>query len=98
MSNSCADSDEDKRDDYLGSRISSSAFLQIMEEAITTFMDFLKADKASPCQIIMSAFFKRNRRRGPVDPTLILLQKKVNKKVRRSGVHVFVLILSHLSH
>ncbi|KAK1387961.1 Checkpoint serine/threonine-protein kinase BUB1 [Heracleum sosnowskyi] len=74
------DSDEDKRDDYLGSRISSSAFLQIMEEAITTFMDFLKADKTSPCQIIMSAFFKRNRRRGPVDPTLILLQKKVNKK------------------
>lgn len=74
------DSDEDKRDDYLGSRISSSAFLHIMEEAITTFMDFLKADKASPCQIIMSAIFKRNRRRGPVDPTLILLQKKVNKK------------------
>ncbi|WOG96741.1 hypothetical protein DCAR_0416077 [Daucus carota subsp. sativus] len=74
------DSDEDKRDDYLGSRISSAAFLHIMEEAITTFMDFLKADKASPCQVIMSAFFKRNRRRGPVDPTLILLQKKVNKK------------------
>lgn len=74
------DSDEEKRDDYLGSRISSRAFLQIMEESIRTFMSFLKADKESNCQII-KAFFRRNTRRGSVDPTLILLQKKVNKKV-----------------
>jgi hypothetical protein len=51
----------------------------IMEDGIRTFMYFLKADKAKPCQII-SAFFRRSRRTS-VDPTLLHLMKKVNKKV-----------------
>jgi hypothetical protein len=50
-----------------------------MEDGIRTFMNFLKADKEKPCQII-SAFFKR-KRRGSVDPTLLHLMKKVNQKV-----------------
>jgi hypothetical protein len=51
----------------------------IMEDGIRTFMNFLKADKEKPCQKI-SAFFRRGRR-GSVDPTLLQLMKKVNKKV-----------------
>ncbi|KAJ4829363.1 hypothetical protein Tsubulata_048967 [Turnera subulata] len=72
------DSEDDEKDDGFGSRISSAAFLMIMEEGIRTFMSFLKADKEKPCQIIR-AFFKRNRR-GSVDPVLHHLMKKVNKK------------------
>ncbi|PON94504.1 Ribosomal protein [Trema orientale] len=73
------DSLDDQRDDQgLGSRISSPAFLIIMEDCIHTFMNFLKADKENPCQII-TALFKR-KRRGSVDPTLLHLIKKVNQK------------------
>ncbi|XP_040996446.1 uncharacterized protein LOC121242604 [Juglans microcarpa x Juglans regia] len=72
------DSEENKMQHGFGSRISSRAFLMIMEDGIRTFMNFLKADKKKPCQII-SAFFSRNRR-GSVDPTLLHLIKKVNKK------------------
>lgn len=72
------DSEDDQKEDDFGSRISSAEFLTIMEDGIRTFMDFLKADKAKPCQII-SAFFRRSRR-GLVDPTLLQLMKKVNKK------------------
>ncbi|KAL3512248.1 hypothetical protein ACH5RR_024965 [Cinchona calisaya] len=72
------DSDEEKREEGLGSRISSDSFLLIMEESIRTFMNFLKADKESRCQIL-AAFFRR-KRRGSVDATLLLLLKKVNKK------------------
>ncbi|KAI3809755.1 hypothetical protein L1987_19355 [Smallanthus sonchifolius] len=39
------DSEEEKKDEYLGSRIPSLSFLKIMEEAIKTFMNFLRADK-----------------------------------------------------
>ncbi|XP_019163259.1 PREDICTED: uncharacterized protein LOC109159598 isoform X3 [Ipomoea nil] len=84
------DSDEEKREEGFCSRIPSDSFLQIMEEAIRTFMNFLKADKESHCQIIAS-FFKKNTR-GSADPTLLLLLKRENKRkksklkdMRKSG-------------
>ncbi|KAK4350017.1 hypothetical protein RND71_029330 [Anisodus tanguticus] len=43
-------SDEEKGQENLCSRISSDSFLRIMEEAIKTFMYFLKADKENRCQ------------------------------------------------
>lgn len=73
------DSEDDLKDEGFASRISSAAFIMIMEEGIRTFMNFLKADKERPCQIIKS-FFGRNKR-GSVDPTLLNLIKKVNNKV-----------------
>ncbi|KAF4385359.1 hypothetical protein G4B88_026642, partial [Cannabis sativa] len=74
------DSLDDQRDDEgAGSRISSPTFLIIMEDCIHTFMNFLKADKENTCQIITS-LFRRKRRRGSVDPTLLQLIKKVNQK------------------
>nr|GMD00060.1 uncharacterized protein LOC109184089 isoform X2 [Ipomoea batatas] len=83
------DSDE-KGEEGAGSRVPSESFLRIMEEGMTTFMNFLKADKENHCRIIAS-FFRKNRR-GSADPTLLLLLKKVNKKkkskvkeVKRSG-------------
>ncbi|CAI9786771.1 unnamed protein product [Fraxinus pennsylvanica] len=69
---------EEKREEGFSSRISSNSFLDIMEESIRTFMNFLKADRESHCQIF-AALFKRNSS-GLVDATLLLLQKKVNKK------------------
>lgn len=77
----CQDSEDDQKKDeaYFGSRISSAAFLMIMEDGIRTFMNFLKADKEKPCQKL-KAFFRRNRR-GSVDPVFLQLMKKVNKKV-----------------
>lgn len=51
----------------------------IMEDGIRTYMNFLKADKEKPCQIVAS-FFKR-KKRASVDPTLLQLMKKVNQKV-----------------
>ncbi|XP_059454400.1 uncharacterized protein LOC132184691 [Corylus avellana] len=72
------DSEDDEKEFDFGSRISSPEFLMIMEEGIRTFMHFLKADREKPCQLI-SAFFRRGRR-GSVDPTLLQLMKKVNKK------------------
>ncbi|CAN4086710.1 unnamed protein product [Withania somnifera] len=73
------DSDEEKGEENLWSRISSDSFLGIMEEAMRTFMKFLKADRENPCQVLMTAFFRRNKR-ASTDPTLLLLLKKVNKK------------------
>ncbi|KAF2298731.1 hypothetical protein P3X46_017117 [Hevea brasiliensis] len=72
------DSEDDTNEEGFGSRISSAAFLMIMEDGIKTFMDFLKLDKQKPCQIL-SSFLRRNRR-GSVDPALLQLMKKVNKK------------------
>lgn len=46
-------------------------------------MNFLKADKEKPCQKIIKAFFGRTKR-GSVDPTHVLLVKKVNTKVNIS--------------
>ncbi|KAL5751334.1 hypothetical protein ACOSP7_025937 [Xanthoceras sorbifolium] len=70
--------DDHQKDEGFASRISSASFVMIMEEGIRTFMNFLKADKKRPCQILKS-FFGRNRR-GSVDPTLLNLIKKVNCK------------------
>ncbi|OWM65139.1 uncharacterized protein LOC116215525 [Punica granatum] len=85
-----SEDDADQKEEGFGSRISSAAFLMIMEDGIRTFMNFLKADKVKVSQVIAS-FFSRNRR-GPVDPTLLTLMKKVNKKkkmklkeLRRAG-------------
>ncbi|XP_054798100.1 uncharacterized protein LOC129303070 [Prosopis cineraria] len=72
------DSEDDQRESDYQSRISSTSFLMIMEDGIRTFMNFLKADKEKPCQIL-AAYFKRNRRNS-VDPTLLRLMKKVNQK------------------
>ncbi|CAA2976831.1 DUF1666 domain-containing [Olea europaea subsp. europaea] len=69
---------EEKREEGVSSRISSNSFLEVMEEAIRTFMNFLKADRENHCQIF-AALLRRNLR-GSVDATLVLLQKKVNKK------------------
>ncbi|CAN1180458.1 hypothetical protein LINPERPRIM_LOCUS12735 [Linum perenne] len=84
------DSEDDQKEEELNSRITSEEFLMIMEDGIKTFMNFLKADKEKPCQIIAS-FFKRNRR-GSVDPALLNLVKKINRKkkmklkdLKRSG-------------
>ncbi|XP_076920124.1 uncharacterized protein LOC143581171 [Bidens hawaiensis] len=73
------DSEEEKKDEYLGSRISSLAFLIIMEEAIKTFMNFLKADKENHFQILANIFRIKNPRVS-VDQTLLVLLKKVNHK------------------
>nr|XP_043609059.1 uncharacterized protein LOC122580976 [Erigeron canadensis] len=73
------DSDEEKKDEYLGSRISSESFLVIMEEAIKTFMSFLKADKENHFHIFRHIFRVKNPRTS-VDPTVLLLLKKVNHK------------------
>ncbi|CAI9113571.1 OLC1v1014196C1 [Oldenlandia corymbosa var. corymbosa] len=72
------DSEEEKKDESFGSRISSDSFMLIMEESIRTFMNFLKADRESRCRIL-AAFLKR-KHRGSADAALLLLLKKVNKK------------------
>lgn len=74
-----SDSIDDKKDEGFGSRILSDAFLMIMEDCIRTFMNFLKADKEKPCQILTSLF--KRKRRGSVDPTFLHLVKKINHKV-----------------
>ncbi|KAJ8455980.1 hypothetical protein OPV22_034896 [Ensete ventricosum] len=57
--------------------ISSTEFSGILEDAIRTFMDFLKADKENPCQML-KAFIKRKS--SSVDPNLLRLLKRANKK------------------
>ncbi|XP_017701314.2 uncharacterized protein LOC103719570 [Phoenix dactylifera] len=57
--------------------ISSAEFLKILEDAIRTFMNFLKADKESYCQTLKALIKKKSR---SVDPTLLRLLKKANKK------------------
>ncbi|XP_039067934.1 uncharacterized protein LOC120213975 [Hibiscus syriacus] len=68
------DYEEDERDEGFGSRTSADTFRVIMEDGIQTFMNFLKADKEKPCQIIRNFFGKKTR--GSVDPTLLQLMKK----------------------
>ncbi|MBA0615995.1 hypothetical protein Godav_016089 [Gossypium davidsonii] len=74
------DYEEDERDEGFGPRISAETFVVIMEDGIQTFMNFLKADKEKPCQLIKKFFGMK--RRGSVDPTLLQLMKKVNAKKR----------------
>ncbi|XP_021739095.1 uncharacterized protein LOC110705517 isoform X2 [Chenopodium quinoa] len=61
-----------------GGRIASTLFLEILEDSIQTFMNFLKADRENHCQVITS-FFKV-RPRGSIDPTVLKVFKKCNKK------------------
>ncbi|KAE8675598.1 Checkpoint serine/threonine-protein kinase BUB1, putative isoform 2 [Hibiscus syriacus] len=72
------DYEDDQRDEGLGSRISADSFMVIIEDGIQTFMNFLKADREKPYQIIKALF--RRKRKGSVDPTLVRLMKKVNVK------------------
>ncbi|CAB4281290.1 unnamed protein product [Prunus armeniaca] len=73
-----SEDDGNQKDEGFGSRISSAAFLMIMEDGIRTFMNFLKADKEKPCQKLASMF--KRKRKGSVDPTLLHLTKKINQK------------------
>ncbi|CAL9110544.1 unnamed protein product [Musa textilis] len=65
--------------------ISSTEFLAILEDAIRTFMNFLKADGANPCQTL-KAFFKTKP--SSVDPNLLRLLKRSNKKNKTRLKHL----------
>ncbi|XP_021734936.1 uncharacterized protein LOC110740236 isoform X2 [Chenopodium quinoa] len=69
---------EGEEKELSGGRIASTLFLEILEDSIQTFMNFLKADRESHCQVITS-FFKI-RPRGSIDPTVLKVFKKCNKK------------------
>ncbi|KAI3922400.1 hypothetical protein MKX01_006089 [Papaver californicum] len=80
----------DKKADFINMTVSSIKFARVMEDAIRTFMKFLKEDKEKPCDIF-KAFFKRNNRQT-VDPTYLHLMRKSNKRkkmrikdLRRAG-------------
>ncbi|GMH03950.1 hypothetical protein Nepgr_005789 [Nepenthes gracilis] len=72
------DDEDEEKDEVLGSRITSAAFVAIMEDAIRTFMNFLKADRGGHCQILTALFWRRQR--GSVDPALLHMMKKANKR------------------
>ncbi|XP_052179362.1 uncharacterized protein LOC127792806 [Diospyros lotus] len=72
------DSTEEEKEEGPGARIPSESFLRILQESIQTFMNFLKADRETHCQML-AAFFRRNRRRS-ADPIRLLLAKQQNKK------------------
>lgn len=81
----CEDSSEQYEhieEGFAGSRISSASFLKILEDGIRTFMNFLKADRENCCKVLIQSFFNKKRSSSSVDPTLISLYKKVNKKKR----------------
>ncbi|XP_010916376.2 uncharacterized protein [Elaeis guineensis] len=69
--------DSDQADEGKEDMISSTEFLIILEHAIRTFMNFLKADKESCCQMLRSLI---KNQLSSVDPTLLHLLKKANKK------------------
>ncbi|KAL5722137.1 hypothetical protein ACHQM5_005694 [Ranunculus cassubicifolius] len=75
------DSEEDNKKVGPNAMISSTEFLRIMEDGIRTFMNFLKADKQTHCQMFTD-LFKRNRRLR-VDPILLHFMKKTNIKKKR---------------
>lgn len=74
-------SEADGNKEDFNTKISSKQFLIILEDAIRTFMNFLRADKRSNCQILRD-FFKKKQ--ASFDPTLLHLMKKANKKVSHS--------------
>ncbi|XP_038984690.1 uncharacterized protein LOC103712900 [Phoenix dactylifera] len=57
--------------------ISPTEFFMILQNAIRTFMNFLKADKESCCQMLKSLIKMKS---SSVDPILLHLLKKANKK------------------
>ncbi|KAI3938316.1 hypothetical protein MKW98_015215 [Papaver atlanticum] len=82
--------DNNKKAGFANMTVSSIKFSRVMEDAIRTFMKFLKEDKEKPCDIF-KAFFKRNTRQT-VDPTYLHLMRKSNKRkkmriedLRRAG-------------
>lgn len=62
----------------MSSTISSAEFLAILEDAIRTFMNFLKADKEK-CSDKIRAFMKKKAR--TVDPVFLGFLKKANRRV-----------------
>ncbi|OVA02954.1 Ribosomal protein L34Ae [Macleaya cordata] len=72
------DSEDDQKKAGFNITVSSIKFGRVIEDAIRTFMNFLKADKETPCYIF-KAFFKRNHKRT-VDPTYLNLMRKSNKR------------------
>ncbi|XP_020592908.1 uncharacterized protein LOC110033318 [Phalaenopsis equestris] len=70
-------SEGDEENQGMDSSISSAEFLSILEEAIQTFMNFLKADKKTPCERL-KAFIKRKQ--SAADLTYLRLLKKINKQ------------------
>lgn len=64
------------------SKVSTDMLLVIMEDAIRTFMSFLKADKESLCRIIRAHFKKYHE---AVDPTLVKLLKRAVKRVSNNS-------------
>ncbi|KAK9090966.1 hypothetical protein Sjap_024143 [Stephania japonica] len=68
-------------DDYGDTKISTAKFLGILEDAIRTFMNFLKADKEKLHSQIYKAIFKRNR--SIVDPNTLHLLKRTNRKKKK---------------
>ncbi|XP_020087946.1 uncharacterized protein LOC109709956 isoform X2 [Ananas comosus] len=57
--------------------VSYAEFLTILEGAIRTFMDFLKADKQNHCEKLKAFIRKKS---SSIDRTLLNLLKKTNKK------------------
>ncbi|KAL8140308.1 hypothetical protein V2J09_006329 [Rumex salicifolius] len=76
------DYEEDEKQATKKARISSALFLNILQSSIRTFMEFLKADKESCCQAMITALFRIKQKGGSssVDPTLVLLMTKTNRK------------------
>ncbi|XP_074564169.1 uncharacterized protein LOC141820699 [Curcuma longa] len=69
----------DTEADELGKEemVSSEEFLRILEDAIRTFMIFLKADKETPCQMLKALIIKRKT--SSADPNHLHFLKKTNK-------------------
>ncbi|XP_058088625.1 uncharacterized protein LOC131235457 isoform X2 [Magnolia sinica] len=77
---SLVDSEADRSNGDKDAKISLAEFLIVMEDAIRTFMNFLKADKKKPCQILRALLKKKQ---SSVDPTLLHLIKKANKRKKK---------------
>ncbi|PKA54119.1 hypothetical protein AXF42_Ash018129 [Apostasia shenzhenica] len=68
--------DDDEEED---SKISGAEFLGILEDAIHTFMNFLKADRKTPCEKL-GALIRRKKKGAAVDHSYLRLLKKINDK------------------
>ncbi|CAO2818099.1 unnamed protein product [Amaranthus hypochondriacus] len=69
---------EGEEKEVTSGRIASTMFMKILEDSIQTFMNFLKADRETHCQVISSLF--KHHPKGSIDPTLLKVYKKHNKK------------------
>ncbi|XP_068638652.1 uncharacterized protein [Aristolochia californica] len=73
-------SEGDQHKEGIETKVPSAEFLLILEDAIRTFMNFVRADKESYYRKIGS-FFKKKQ--GSVDPTLLHLIKNANKRKKK---------------